>query len=249
MVALNVPVDAIDPERALREWVKRYTYHLDLLPPLMEVLIWMTIPSIRASATDQVKITGGGFVDNVKVVDPTAGPAADATYLWDMVVDYVHAVGEWITPARPAPALSQKPDADPLLARGHALETAGWLIDHAALIAGVRELDEFEEVMFEEIRRLRARYGVFSTARRPKERCSLCGELAVTLVWVDGKNGSPKPVRASRCGNCGDVRTDLPEVVVEARVRSRTLSEACAASMHELCESVHCDCECHESPG
>lgn len=242
------PLDVLDSDAQHREWVRSFEYHLDLLPPLMEVLVWMTIPGISASRFDQIKVAGGGDVYDIAALLATGVETAsseDAVFLWADVVEYVRRVEASITPGRPAPELSPKPNPDPLLARSIALTTIGWLIDHADQIAYLRD-DEEREHLFGEIRRQRGRYGVFSTARRPRGRCAVCGEAKVSIVYVNAPNGSPKPVRVARCSNCGHTE-GLPEPVAVVRQERATLSEACADLKHTSCESVHCECGCHDS--
>lgn len=197
----------LDP--AAREWRRSFEYHLDIVPPLMEILVWMTIPSIPVSRGgsqfDRPQVTGGGFVDNVPVIDTGRGPEADATFMWEWLVAYTRAVTAWITPHRPAPVLPDTPDADPLTARSLSLVTVGWLIDHADLVRAVDELEQSREEMFATIRQLRGRYGVFPRPRRPRARCGLCGVVAVVVDWVTGEGGTARPVQVARCKACGDV--------------------------------------------
>jgi hypothetical protein len=244
---VSIPIAALDPEQEHREWVRSFEYHLDLLPPLMEVLVWMTIPGISASRMDQVKVAGGGEPYDIAALlatGATTEPLLDAVEIWGLVVEYVHAVNASISPKRAAPVLTRKPNPDPLLARSVALTTIGWLIDHAEQIAHLQD-DEYREHMFAEIRRLRGRYGVFSTARRPKVRCTVCGEAKVSIVYVKAPNGSPKPVRVGRCATCGHTE-GLPEpVAIPVQGRS-VLSEVCADGQHDACESVNCECHCHD---
>lgn len=245
---MSMPITGLDPDQGHREWVRSFEYHLDLLPPLMEVLVWMTIPGISASRFDQVKVAGGGELNDIAALlatGATTEPLLDAVEIWGLVVEYVHSVAASIAPTRTAPTLTAKPNPDPLLARSIALTTIGWLIDHADQIRYLQD-DEYREHMFAEIRRLRGRYGVFSTARRPKARCTVCGEAKVSIVYVKAPNGSPKPVRVARCGMCGHTE-GLPEpVAVPARGRE-VLSEPCADELHETCLSVNCECPCHDT--
>lgn len=218
----DVPVHALDPDRLAREWRRQFEYHLDIVPPLMEILVWMTIPSIPAARTDQVKISGGGFVDNVPVIDTGRGPAADATYLWEWLVAYTRAVTAWIAPDRPAPVLADKPDADPLTARSLSLVTVGWLIDHADLVRLVDELEQSREEMFATIRQLRGRYGVFPRPRQPRARCGLCGLVAVVVDWVTAAGGTARPVQVAKCKACGDVTYPAGEGEMTTNLENRS---------------------------
>ena len=213
-------ISAIDPDAAHRRWVHEFTWHLDIIPALMDALVEATLPRIPVSRGgsrfDKIQITGGGYFDNMGSLDHfdvegdgslvAKGAVADARELWSWTVQYTHAVEAWITPTRPAPVLTDNPNPDPLQARGEALVTAGWLIDHADRIADISELEQHREAMFSLIRRLRGQYGVFNHPRRPRpERCTVCGERKVTADWVSGEKGSPRPVQVAKCGTCGQV--------------------------------------------
>lgn len=215
----------LDPELAHRRWVREFEWHLDLVPPLMDAIVTETLPRVTVSRGgsrfDRPQITGGGYFDTVEMmlpslnvggtsggVEPSAA-ARDARALWGMVADYVRRVEPAIEPTRPAPSLTSAPNPDPLTARAIALETIGWLIDHAAQVEHLDD-DDYRDGMFALIRQLRGRYGVFSHPRQPRRRCVLCGERAVSVVWVDAVNGSPKPVRAGRCSKCGQIYREEP---------------------------------------
>lgn len=252
---MSIPLNAIDPEAQSLRDRRSFEHHLDLLAPVMDAIVTGTVPHIRASVTDKIIVSGGGPVDNMTAFlvafdqsdhgrgVESGGAAADATNLWWQVVDYVHAVAEWI--GQPSPALSQKPDADPLLARGIAMTTAGWLIDRWPLIEPIHELDETRDELFTEIRHMQGRYGVFAKPRRPRARCAVCGAVAVVVTWVDNPNGSAKPVKAGRCMNCAQTYDEFPEPPQQPHTVARvTVSEACADLAHEACKSIHCECPC-----
>lgn len=214
---MSIPIDAIDPEAASLRARRQFEHHLDLLPPVMDAIVTTTLPAIRAEQVEK-RVSGGGHVDNMTMFlhafDQTSrgdgvgagGATRDAAELWWMVVDFTQAAAAWI--GQPPPNLSARPDADPLTARGVALTTAGWLIDRWELIEPVHELDGARDSLFQTIRRMQGRYGVFANPRRPRARCAVCGLLAVTVTWIDGPNGSPKPIQAARCRNCGQTYTE-----------------------------------------
>lgn len=210
----------IDPEAAHRRWVAAFTWHLDVIPALMDALVEATLPKIPVSRGgsrfDRPQISGGGYEDSMAILDHfdvttegtmvAKGAAADAQELWAWIVGYTRAVDAWIESERPAPTLADKVDADPLTARSVALVTAGWLIDHADRIADITELEEHREAMFALIRRLRGRYAVYNHPRRARPAvCSTCGERSVVIDWIDGADGSPKPVMGGKCRTCGEV--------------------------------------------
>jgi hypothetical protein len=220
---MSMPILTIDPDAEHREWVRSFTWHLDIVPPVMDTLIMMTLPTIPvsrgASRFDKVQITGGGYRDNMQLLDVfdttgdgtmvKGGAEADARELWTWLVEYTRAVAEWITPTRPVPVLADKPDADPLTARAISLVTVGWLIDHADQIEPIGELDEHRDEMFALIRRLRGRYGVHRHPRRARpSRCDVCEAFAVVVDWVAPESGSPKPVQVGKCRECGAIYTE-----------------------------------------
>lgn len=253
----TIPLDAIDPEAHVLRWRRSFEHHLDLVPPVIDAVVSATIPHIRAATYDQDKITGGGVVDNMTpflrgvevgysgtITD--AGAAADAQHLWWWVVSFTRAVLSNVHTRRSVPALPEKVNADPLTARNDALLIVGWLIDHADQIELLDGYHADIDTMFQEIRHLRGKYGVQDRPRRPRSRCVTCGTVSVVVTWVDGPNGSPKPVKAARCTRCGQEYRDAPEPVSESHTAAREVrSEACADLLHEMCRSLHCECGCH----
>lgn len=265
-----VPVDAIDPLAVHDRWVHQFEWHLDILPPLMDAIVTATLPHIRATQTDKIVITGGGPVDNMTAflrgidVDEhgrlgAGGAAADAEHLWALVVDYTEAVAAWINMMISVPYapdlpplvtargrwVAPRPDPDPLGARRDALMVAGWLSDHAQQISDLEQLEEAREGLFGEIRRLRASYGVVPHSRRPRVRCTTCGERSVVVAWVDSPNRSPKSVRAAKCRTCGETWQDATEPPPQAHTARQIVSKMCADLIHEACVSIHCECGCH----
>lgn len=221
---MHEPIEIIDTDAVHRQWVQSFTWHLDLVPELMGRIVEETLPGIPVgggSRFDKEQITGGGFRDNMTIADRFVvnddgsirhtGPAADAEDLWRWLVSYTAAVAVWLNHDVPVPfaldtppAVGRRANPDPLTARGHALVTVGWLIDRADRIAPITELETHREEMFTLIRRLRGRYGAVGVVRRARPKvCQVCGERAVVVDWLDGLNGSPKPVRGGKCKTCG----------------------------------------------
>jgi len=251
---MTIPLEAIDPEAQHREWLAQYEYHLDILPPLMEVLVVMSLPSIPAARTDKIVVSGGGFIDNVPIVDG-ASPMTDAVDVWGMVARYVRHVTQLLNadvdvPFRPTlPPLEgralDRVNPDPLLARRYALMLAGWLADHADQIVAFHELQDDEDALFAELRRLRGRYGVSPRPRRTLEVCDVCGIRAVSLRWIDAPDGSPKPVRAAVCRHCGETRlAPSDDATRPHRAAHVILTEECETGDHGSCGSLHCECPC-----
>lgn len=248
--------DVEDQQR--RAWEAHFTYHLDILPPLMEALVWLVLPSVPVSRGgsqfDRPQITGGGYFDVVPVTDGRTS-MTDAIGVWERVAEYVTRItvrlnlpvrAPWapILPPLWGPWLSRV-NPDPLLARRHALMITGWLADHTDQIITFHELQESEDALFFELRALRARYGVSPRPRRPREICGVCGTRAVTVQWVPAKDGSPKPVRAAVCSNCGDTHLAPAEDAHRPHRAARViLTEACETGHHDKCTSMHCECSC-----
>lgn len=220
---MTVMMLAVDPDAEHREWVRAFEWHLDIVPELVDQLLTMTLPSIPAARFDKDRVTGGGYYDNVglhafEVSDEgtivNVGATRDATDLWSWLTGYTGAVSAWLNQGVTAPwaadlppvVTGQRIDAEPRSARSTALLTIGWLIDRAEPISQVRELETLRDAMFHLIRQLRGRYGVH---RRPRRRrphlCQVCGDRAVVIDWVDGENGSPKPIQAGKCKTCGQI--------------------------------------------
>jgi hypothetical protein len=215
----------IDPDAAHDQWVREHEWHLELVPAIIDALVESTLPQLPVSRGgsrfDKDQITGGGFYDTTPTVhfdyDRYAGilpqgGAADARELWDELLDYLHAAVKVVEkPTRNPPTLASKPDADPLTARGEALITIGWLIDHGEQIAAAATLAKEPDELFRIIRHLRGRYGVFNSPRRRKpEACDICGEYQVRSVWVGSRIG-PRSVEVKRCSNCHhEIRGEEP---------------------------------------
>lgn len=200
-----------------RQWIESFTYHLDQVPPLMETMGILATPTIAATRTDEIKITGGGYIDNIPVTDQ--GAATNAHFLWAMLVEYTKAATEWLNldrekPEHPPLAHNARQWAtptvnpDPVKAHAQALETIAWLIDRAEQICHLEQLEEYREALFTEIRRAKARYRGAGTPRRAKPRpCSVCGEHAVLIDWADSAepDGQARPI--GRCRTCGETYT------------------------------------------
>lgn len=208
---------AIDPETARIAWTRQAEYHLGLIPALLRTTLGMAqvlgephVPVSRGgSQFDRPQITGGGYYETV----PTMGyasdgrAAADGPYLWALLADYAESVSEWLGADTRIPHACPK---TPNAAHDAGLVIVGTLLKHATEIWAHRELEVFEGEMFREVRRMQRRYlpddqGLPQHARD----CTTCGELrAVRVVWVDGDNGSPKPVQVGKCRVCGEVYRD-----------------------------------------
>lgn len=212
----------IDPQAAHDRWVREHAWHLDILPAVVEAVVDACLPQIPVglgSRFDKEQLTGGGYLDNMRLLDVFEvdggrlvgqGPVADARELWGELIAYLDAAAKVVTNhARPVPSVGRKVNADPLTARGEALVTVGWLIDHADQIAEAPVLAVEPTTLFTLIRRLRGVYGVFNHPRRSRPTlCLVCGETTVQTFWATAEDGRARAVEVKRCQTCGDERRE-----------------------------------------
>lgn len=222
---MNDQMTIIDPDAAHDQWVREHEWHLELVPAIIDALVEATLPQLPVSRGgsrfDKEQITGGGFYDTTPAVHfdydhhagvQRTGAAADAQELWLELVTYLDAAAQVVmSPMRDCPPVGYRVNADPLTARGEALLTVGWLIDHGEQIAAAPVLAKEPDELFRVIRHLRGRYGIFNSPRRQKpEACEICGEYQVRSSWVSSRIG-PRSVEVKRCRNCGhEIRGEEP---------------------------------------
>ena len=193
-------------------WNRCIEDHLGMVPTLLAMLLDLAVPKIGVSRGgsrfDRPQITVGGYdeQDPTMAIDETA--AADATYLWTLLAEYATAVSAWFDADTLIP---ERCPGNAQTAHDAALIIVGTLLTYKDGIYKYRELAPFEDEFFTEIRRMRARHGVFgSPRRRPPATCALCGEQKVRTHWVTGRVG-PRSVEVKRCESCGDeTRGDEP---------------------------------------
>ncbi|MEV8023681.1 hypothetical protein [Microbacterium sp. NPDC080220] len=196
-----IPVDAIDPEAGYREWVARYLWHVDQLPHVIDYSDSGVLAPVRlkASRTDQIRVSGGGYIDNVPVAD---GPGArDNRAIWDALRAYLVAAASHL--GVEAPILPATVPGDAELARQWAYAANEWLAAIVEHLLDWPDLTALEERLFGLIRRARRRQGgaaVVTTA--PLELCETCGAREVQIDWLDGPGGAPVLSRA--CRVCGE---------------------------------------------
>lgn len=201
---MSIPIDVIDPEAGYRAWVQQYLWHIDQIPLLIETAGILALPNIGVSRGgsqfDRPQITGGGYYDNVPIRDDNA--TATSHELWVALVAYLNAIrAHGLT----ATNLADEVPADPDVARRRAYDAIGWLADHVEQIVDWADLGPLEEELFEIVRRSRGRFGSTGTARRARPRlCTTCGEHAVIVDWIEGANGSPKPIQVGVCKSCNE---------------------------------------------
>lgn len=190
-------------------------YHLGLIPALLRVMLGLAelaqethIPVSRAASQfDRPQITGGGFYETVPRLTGNTRAAADAPYLWSMLADYAESVSAWLGANTHIPSACPKtPDA----AHSAALILVGTLLKHTTEIWQHRELAQFEDEFFRDIRRMQHRYLPDDPGQPQHARtCTTCGTpAAVRIRWVDGPTGEPKPRQIGLCRVCGQEYTD-----------------------------------------
>ena len=185
-----VPLDAIDPDAAYCEWVARFLWDVDQLPALVETTGTIAL-AVRGACASQLteRITGGGFYDNVPLVD---GPESrNARAVWDALRSYLIVASSRL--GLEAPGLPAGLPDDVELAREWAFAANAWPSDVVYEIRSWPDLDELEEQLFRLIRRARSRLDVNTTRRARSELCTRCGEVGVTVDWIDGPEGPDGP--------------------------------------------------------
>lgn len=200
---MTIPLDAIDPDAAYRAWQQRFLWHVDQLPNLVEATATIIVVSrgIRAAPLRE-RLTGGGYIDNMPVVD---GPEArNARAVWDATRAYIAKASSHL--GIEGPQLPPGLPDDVELARQWAYAANEWLAAIVPHILAWPDLDELEEALFRLIRRGRARLGVGTVRRARPELCVVCAQDAVLVDWVDGPDGSAQLSKV--CKVCGQVYSE-----------------------------------------
>lgn len=224
-------------EAQWRRWVRRYTWHLDQLPGLLEAMRSDVVPLGAVSYDrDRVDVSreGAPVPFRVEAVD-----AIDD--LWAALVEYADNVDELLAATAPV-VLAPLPNVGRWVLgsgvrgartgadlRRDAFTVIGWLVDRVDWIIPLAALGDSEAHLFGLIRSAVKRY--LTPKPEPKRACRVCGARLVTLRW--NERGE-----VSTCGRCGDVRL--------LEVRRPALSDECWSNAHERCEAVSCACSCHE---
>lgn len=183
-------------ERGFEEWKAQYLWHVDQLPNVVQAVgtVAMAPQRLRAAQLRE-RVTGGGFIDNIPVVD---GPEfRNAAAVW-------HALRAYLTTAASrlgveAPALPALLPDEPDLARRWAFVANEWMAAWVDHILSWSDLAEREGELFRLIRRARTRLDTGTIRRAPAELCELCGEEGVTVDWEEGPNG---PALIHACQIC-----------------------------------------------
>lgn len=202
----EAPVLSLEAQWAL--WVENYTWHLDQVPGLLEVIQASAIP-LAAARYDAVRVDvsrdGAPVPFRVDSID-------DADDLWSALVQYAENVAdlfERLGPhtLAPMPLVARwrigtetsgiRPGAN---VRADAFAVVAWLVELVDWVGQLPELGDSEAFLFDRIRALRPRYGLWAPAprKRPAPVCHTCGEAEMVVVFsIAGR-------RLQRCPNCGE---------------------------------------------
>ncbi|NLP82622.1 hypothetical protein HF576_02050 [Microbacterium sp. CFH 90308] len=197
------PVDAIDPDAAYREWVDQYLWHVDQLPNVVQATGTVAMAPRRLRAAQlRERVSGGGYIDNMPVVD---GPESrNAAAVWQVLRSYLTVASSRV--GVEAPILPPGLPDDIELARLWAYSANEWL---AAAVYDIRDwpdLTALEAELFRLIRRARTRLDTGTVRRARPEWCTTCGEEGVLVDWIDGPDG--EPILTKGCKVCGQTYTE-----------------------------------------
>ncbi|MFF2631981.1 hypothetical protein ACFVR6_03770 [Microbacterium sp. NPDC058021] len=196
-----MPLDAIDPEAGYRAWVEQYLWHIDQLPNVVEAsgTVALATHGLKAAQLKE-RVSGGGYIDNIPVVD---GPESrNARAVWDTLRAYLTAASSRI--GVEAPNLPPMLPDDVAAARWWAFAANEWLADRVHVILDHQDLAPLEDQLFRLIRRARTQHGTPVVRRQPAELCMVCGVQGVAVDWVTGGDG--RATLARTCRECGDVQ-------------------------------------------
>jgi hypothetical protein len=203
-VSALVPADAIDPDAARALWVEEFLWHVDQLPHVIETTgtIVMAVRGVRAAPLTE-RVSGGGYIDNMPVVD---GPESrNARAVWATLRGYLVVASSRL--GVEAPQLpSQLPDVE--LAREWAYAANAWLSDVVHLIESWDDLDLLQAQLFRLIRRALHRLDLTAQRRARPEFCIRCGQHGVLVDWLDGPDG--ESVLSKVCIVCRTDHTHTP---------------------------------------
>jgi hypothetical protein len=200
---VTIPLDAIDPEAGYRQWVEQYLWHVDQLPNVVQATgtVAMAPRRLRAAQLKE-RVSGGGYIDNMPVVD---GPESrNATAVWNALRAYLTVAASRL--GVEGPALPPNLPDDVELARQWAYAANEWLAGAVHSILDWPDLAALEGELFRLIRRARTRLDTGTVRRALPTLCTTCGERGVLVDWVNGPDGQPMLMKA--CKICGQAYTE-----------------------------------------
>lgn len=205
---------ALDPEWVA--WTKRYEWHLDQVPGLLEVMRDAT-PRISSDSarygTERTSSSrdGAPVPFSIDAVD-------DADELWGVLAAYVLEVADLLGEQPPhvfraswwraGEVQGVRASADSRTARADAFTVVGWLVDREEVIAPHSGLQDSEEHLFTLIRKTRGRWQGHVRPPRARPRlCGVCGQVSVVIEWMDVPGGIGPALPVGRCSTCGQLYT------------------------------------------
>jgi hypothetical protein len=195
------------PEDQWRRWVQRWTWHLDQVPGLLEMMRAEAVP-LAAFDYQAVRVQtsrdGAPMPFRVDAIDGSDD-------LWAALVQYADNVQDLMpSPLAPLPAVARWNSRGEIAGirsmsdvRRDAMLVVGWLVDRVHWIAPLEQLGDTEDHLFAQVRAAHARYGdasiiVPGRPRSKARRCKVCGAAAVVPKLV-GRD------IVHACQDCGTV--------------------------------------------
>jgi hypothetical protein len=200
---MTIPLDAIDPEAGFRQWVEQYLWHVDQLPNVVQATGTVAMAPRRLRAAQiQERVSGGGYIDNMPVVD---GPETrNAAAVWNALRAYLTVAASRIGVEGPMLPPSLPDDVE--VARQWAYAANEWLAGAVYSILDWPDLAVLEGELFRLIRRARTRLDTGTVRRALPTLCTTCGERGVLVDWMNGPDGQPMLMKA--CKICGQTYTE-----------------------------------------
>jgi hypothetical protein len=183
-------------ERGYQEWKALYLWHVDQLPNVVQAVGTVAMaPQMLRAAQLRERVSGGGFIDNMPVVD---GPESRyAAAVWHALRAYLTIASSRLGVEAPTLPTSLPDDVD--TARRWAFIANEWMAAWVDHLLEWPDLAAAEGELFRLIRRARTRLETGTVRRARPEECEVCGEDAVTVDWADGPDGA---VLVKACQSC-----------------------------------------------
>ncbi len=217
-----------------QRWVTSYVWHTDQLPLLIETTGTLALPAsgchgVGRRSTGRRSPAGGTTTASPSATGEPPTTPGNCGPCCGGYLEQVHSrlpAAPTIAPRRAGERRHRPPD------RVHRHRVAR---GRRRAISDLHDVAPVEDDLFALIRRLRGRYATAGTARRAHPRtCTTCGEAAVVVDWMDGANGSPRPVQVGVCRSCGEIYTEdtnhheREHVMTFSQPKSPLTSAACS---------------------